>query len=82
MCIDAFTFDKCRMLYDTLPLVEYLGSETGNPTSQMIVRMAMDAIDKHSLRILYDLYFGSALIGIGDEKWSYNKMLPNRIELK
>ena len=82
MCIDAFTFDKCRMLYDTLPLVEYLGSETGNPTSQMIVRMAMDAIDKHSLRILDDLYFGSALIGIGDEKWSYNKMLPNRIELK
>lgn len=82
MCIDAFTFDKCRMLYDTLPLVEYLGSETADATSQMIVRMAVDAIDKHSLHILDDLYYGSALIGIGDEKWSYNKMLPNRIEIE
>ena len=82
MCIDAFTFDKCRMLYDTLPLIEYLGPETGDVTRQMIVRMAIDAIGKHSLWIMDDLYFGSALIGVNEEKWACNKILPNREEIK
>ena len=48
----------------------------------MITRMAVDAIGKHSIWIMDDLYFGSALIGVYDEKWSRNKDLPNRIELK
>lgn len=40
------------------------------------------SIGKHSIWIMDDLYFGSALIGVYDEKWSRNKDLPNRIELK
>lgn len=82
MCVDAFAFDKCRMFYDILPLVEYLGSDTADATRQMITRMAVDAIGKHSIWIMDDLYFGSALIGVYDEKWSRNKDLPNRIEIK
>ena len=82
MCIDAFTFDKCRMFYDTLPLVEYLGSDTADATRQMITRMAVDAIDKHSLWILEELYYGSALIGVNEEKWAKNHDLPNRIEIE
>lgn len=82
MCVDAFTFDKCRMFYDSLPLVEYLGSDTADATRQMITRMAVDAIDKHSIWILSELYYGSALIGVNEEKWSRNKCLPNRIEIK
>lgn len=81
MCIDAFTFDKCRMLYDILPLVEYLGCETGDATRQMIVRMAMDAIGKHSMWFFDDLYYGSALIGINEAEWAKNKLLPNRVEI-
>lgn len=81
MCLDVFTFDKCRMLYDTLPLVEYLGSDVYDVTRQMIERMAMDTIDKHSLRIIDELYYGSALIGIGDEPWSNYKVLPKRVEI-
>lgn len=81
MCLDIFTLDKCRMLYDTLPLVEYLGSDVCDETRQMIERMAMDAIDKHSLRLIDELYFGSALIGIGDAPWSDYKVIPKRVEL-
>lgn len=44
--------------------------------------MAVDAIDKHSIWILSELYYGSALIGVNEEKWSRNKCLPNRIEIK
>lgn len=82
MCVDAFTFDKCRMFYDSLPLVEYLGSDTADVTRQMITRMAVDAIDKHSIWILEELYYGSALIGVNEEKWSKNHDLPNRIEIE
>ena len=81
MCVDVFTFDKCRMLYDTLPLVEYLGSEVRDVTRQMLIRMAVDAIDKHSVHMLDELYYGSALIGINEAQWSRNKLLPKRIEI-
>ncbi len=53
-------------------------SNEGNETRQMIERMAMDAIDKHSLRLIDELYFGSALIGIGDAPWSDYKVIPKR----
>ena len=82
MCLDIFTLDKCRMLYDTLPLVEYLGSDASDATRQMIERMAVDTIDKHSIRMIDELYYGAALVGIGEFPWSSYYMLPKRLEIE
>jgi hypothetical protein len=81
MFVDVFTFDKCRALYDWLPMIEYYGKDLSNIERQMITRICMDAIGKHRLYILDALYFGSALICINDKAWSKNHEFKKRIKL-
>ncbi|MCD0476756.1 hypothetical protein LPB87_20375 [Flavobacterium sp. EDS] len=82
MCLDIFTFDQCRSLYDWLPMIEYYGDDLKNTERQMMSRICMDAIGKHSLHILQRQYYGSALIGIGEKEWSENHYFDNRMEIK
>lgn len=82
MCIDVVTLDKCRALYDWIPMLEYFIHDMQNVNRQMITRMCMDAIDKQLLHIVEDSYYGAALVGINEYDWSKNKVLPNRIEIK
>ncbi len=81
MCIDIFTLDKCRALYDWIPMLEYFIHDMQNRDRQMITRMCIDAIDKHLLHIVDEIYYGGALVGINEFEWSKNKVLPNRINL-
>ncbi len=81
MCIDIFTLDKCRALYDWMPMMEYFVYDMQNHDRQMISRMCIDAIDKQLLHIVDEIYYGAALVGINEHEWSKNKVLPNREEI-
>lgn len=70
MCVDVFTFDQCRGFYDWLPMIEYQSDYVKDFDKQMIVRMNIDAIAKHSLGIIEQQYYGSALVGLGDVVWA------------
>ncbi|MBD5420943.1 MAG: hypothetical protein HDR47_06905 [Bacteroides sp.] len=82
MCIDILTLDKCRALYDWIPMLEYFIHDMQDHNRQMITRMCMDAIDKQLLHIVEECYFGAALVGMNEYEWSKNKVLPNRINLE
>lgn len=81
MCLDIVTLDKCRALYDWMPMLEYFIHDMKNHNRQMITRMCMDAIDKQLLHIVDEVYYGAALVGMNEHEWSKNKVLPNRTEI-
>lgn len=81
MCLDIFTFDQCRALYDWLPMIEYYGDDLSIIERQIISLMCMDAIDKQTIHILETQYFGSALIGINERPWSCNYHFEDRIHI-
>ena len=68
MCLDIVTLDKCRALYDWMPMLEYFIHDMKNHNRQMITRMCVDAIDKQLLHIVDEVYFGAALAGINEDK--------------
>jgi hypothetical protein len=78
MCTDIFTFDKCRAFYDWLPMIEFYGEDLMQMERQILARICVDAISKHSLHILEQQYYGSALIGANERPWSRNFELPIR----
>lgn len=81
MCVDVFTLDQCRGFYDWLPMIEYQSDYIKDFNKQMIIRMSIDTIAKHSLGILEQQYFGSALIGAGETDWAKYYDFPFREEL-
>ena len=81
MCVDVFTFDQCRGFYDWLPMIEYQSDYVKDFDKQMIIRMSIDAIAKHSLGIIEQQYFGSALVGFGDADWANFYDFPVREDL-
>lgn len=81
MCLDIFTLDKCRALYDWIPMLEYFIYDMQDNNRQMITRMCIDAIGKQLLNIANEIFEGSALVGINEFEWSINKKLPNREEI-
>lgn len=81
MCIDIVTLDKCRALYDWIPMLEYFIYDMKNHDRQMISRMCIDAIGKQLLHIVDEVYFGAALVGINEYDWSASKVLPNRVDI-
>ena len=58
MCMDVFTLDKCRGFYGWLPMIEYQADFVKDFNKQIIIRMSIDAIAKHSLGIINQQYFG------------------------
>ena len=82
MCLDIFTLDQCRSFYDWLPMIEYYGDDLAKIERQMISRICVDAINKHTIYYLERQYFGSAIVGINEFPWSSNYIIPERINLK
>ena len=82
MCVDIFTFDQCRSLYDWLPMIEYYGDDLKIIERQILTRSCIDAIAKHSLHILENQYFGAAIACINDRSWSRNHYFDNREKLE
>lgn len=81
MCVDVFTFDQCRGFYDWLPMIEYQSDYVKDFDKQMIIRMSIDAIAKHSAGIIEQQYFGSALVGAGEIEWAKFYEFPVRKDL-
>ena len=69
MCLDIFTLDKCRTLYDWIPMLEYFIYDMQDNNRQMITRMCIDAIGKQLLHIVDEIFEGSALVGINEFEW-------------
>lgn len=82
MCVDVFTLDQCRGFYDWLPMIEYQADYVKDFDKQMIIRMSIDAIAKHSLGIISQQYYGSAIIGAGEKDWAKFYDFPFREELR
>lgn len=82
MHLDAFTFDRCRSLYDFLPMVDMYGDVLKNQLPQMITRCCIDAIGKQARWPLANLYYGSNLACIGDVEGADFGELRARIELE
>lgn len=70
MCLDVFTFDKCRALYDWLPMLEYYADFIDNDNRQTIIRMCIDAIKKHTLHKPIDIYDYAVLVGEPGPDWA------------
>jgi hypothetical protein len=82
MCVDIFTFDRCRALYDWLPMIEYYGQDLSIIERQMLSRICVDAIGKHSFWNINELYYGSAIIGMNEKKWSMNQSFSERTNVE
>ena len=78
MYLDVFTFDKCRPLYDWLPLLDYYKDDLNVIERQIVTRMCLDIIEKNCFNITSNLYHASALIGYNEENWSKLKELIKR----
>lgn len=81
MCVDVFTFDQCRGLYDWLPMIEYHADYVKDYDRQLISRMCIDAIAKNSLGVIQQQYFGSAMVGEGEQPWAHFADFPKREEI-
>lgn len=66
MHVDAFTFDRCRSLYDSMPMVDMYGDVLQNLLPQIMARCCIDAIGKETRWPLPNLYYGSNLACIND----------------
>ena len=82
MCLDILTFDRCRSLYDWLPMREYYGVGLSVLERQMITRMCIDAINKHTIWVLHRQYFGSAMVGVYEKPWGKHYFPMVREEIK
>lgn len=79
MCLDVFTLDTCRELYDSLPMMEYYSYDMQDESRQIVIRMCMDAISLQNHWQLEQLYYGAHLVGIDDFPWCRFRGLPKRI---
>ena len=79
MCLDIFTMDTCREVYDSLPMMEYFSYDMMDESRQIVIRMCMDAISSQNHWQLDQLYYGAHLVGLGDYPWCEFKGLPRRI---
>ena len=78
MCMDVFTLDKCRALYEWLPMIEHYESMIMSQERQLITRICIDAIRKHIRTDIPRQFFGGALIGINEKEWSQEYYAPKR----
>lgn len=70
MFTDAFVLDQARYLYDLLPTLPFF-SETFSIPQQLVLRVCMDAISRHSHYGCDDLFYGCALAASGEEGFQH-----------
>ncbi len=70
MFTDLFVFDQARYLYDLLPTLPFFQDAFSVP-EQLILRVCMDAIRRHSHFGCTDLFQGSDLAARGEEGFNY-----------
>jgi hypothetical protein len=70
MYLDMFVFDKCRPLYDWLPMLDLYGEDLVSIERQIIIRGCMDAITKQNHHSLFFSYYGANMIAHHERRWS------------
>lgn len=70
MHTDLFVFDRCRGLYDSLPMIDQYETILTDIEEQIFARCCIDIIGKQCRWSVPNLYFGSNLICINDSDWS------------
>lgn len=70
MLTDVFVFDQARYLYDLLPTLPFFEEAFPIP-QQLVLRVCMDAIHRHSQFGCSDLFQGADLAALGEEGFSY-----------
>lgn len=82
MCLDIFTFDRCRSLYDYIPSFEFIPDFFKDPHRQLIIRCYMDKI--HKTQFFYnDSFYSWGHVLYSDEtKNSFLTEIKDREEIK
>jgi hypothetical protein len=81
MLVDVFLFDKCRALYDWLPMLELYDKDLTVLERQIVIRSCLDAIGKQTRWILPQIFSGSNLICINERDWASWAELALREEI-
>lgn len=82
MCLDVFTFDKCRSLYDWLPSFEFMPEMFSNIHAQLIIRSYMDSIYKTQFYYNDTIFSWGHLLASGDTKNAWITEISDRITIK
>lgn len=70
MFTDVFVFDQARYLYDSLPTLPFFDESFPLP-QQLVLRVCMDAIHRHSHFGCPDLFQGCALAAAGEDGFTF-----------
>ncbi|BCO13735.1 hypothetical protein RIMD111065_20910 [Aeromonas hydrophila] len=81
MYLDLFVFDRCRALYDWIPMMNLYGEDFKNIERQIIIRSCIDAITKQNHYSAYYSYYGANLIGEYEKPWAKFSELKGRDEI-
>jgi hypothetical protein len=71
MMFDVFVFDRCRSLYDWLPLLDSYGDTFGVLEKQIIIRSCIDSITKQTRETIPYSYYGASLVCINEESGAF-----------
>ncbi|ATB33894.1 hypothetical protein [Melittangium boletus] len=81
MIVDSFIFDRCRALYDWLPLVELQGEDFMHLERQMLARSCLNAIALQGYYINPRQYWAALLCCLGERRWSRTASLMRRRDI-
>lgn len=82
MCLDIFTFDKCRSLYDWLPSFEFMPEMFSNINVQILIRSYMDLIYKSQFFYNNTIFSWGHLLATGDTKNARITEIVDRIRIE
>lgn len=82
MCLDIFTFDRCRSLYDYIPSFEFISEFFKDPHRQLIIRCYMDKIYKTQFFYNDSFYSWGNLLSADETNHSFFTEIKNREQIK
>jgi hypothetical protein len=80
MLSDVFILDQCRYLYDLVPTLPLFGPELPFGL-QLLIRICIDLIRRHTHNSCWDLFRGAALAAEGEDGFSIHQW-PDRVALE
>ena len=74
MYTDVIPFDECRYVHDWLSTPNLFTKDWTDVSSQLVFRMALDAIAKSQLRYMDDFLYGCNVVGIDDACFQHGEL--------
>ncbi len=81
MCLDIFTFDRCRSLYDYIPSFEFIPDFFKDPHRQLVIRCYMDKIFKTQFNYNDSFYSWGHVLFAGETPHSYITNIEDRVTI-